>query len=277
MGFHSEQDKAIADGQTDRLPAYATPDLVPGAKATAMILHVRQEGVPVILEVDGHQVTAVIPAGCFGKSPDERTKAIASLNVGDTIEVVVKQWRPELKSLSLRTPGREHLTTVNRPAFACDEVTVFGFDYGNVLGQIADVSIACLPNAKGAIEAAVRSWHASALFFLDHAASFWLRRVCSPAAADKLLREFKSANATWTDGPADIPLLQTVRALGPKAVPVSRDRFGEYMGTWKTEILRRHSFTTIGLPSGGCVLNVAGTPAGIEIPAFVEGSEASVQ
>lgn len=275
--------------------------LLPGQVVVGTVKFVRPEGIPVAVPAGNRVVNGTLSPRCFGHGA-ERVTAMAKINPGDKIEMVVRSYDAHTNSASLVLPGFEDMPRlpkkmkVRKPESASNSVVrqtkpqfvpeekgcVFVFDLANVAGELP---MACIPNAKAAIEERFAEAGYSVLFYLEKRAACWLSHALpSEAAKDKFFSDFRAnGNASYVGsykkvgstekkrGESDQAILATVAAI-PQAVACSCDGFRDYSDAYAEVIENRvRQFCVVTLPNGSAVLTVEGAGCGaVIIPPFVE-------
>lgn len=280
-------------------------ELVPGQAVEVIVRSVHYDGVAVATLVDGRVVYGTISPRCYGVGR-ARVTALADVKPGDRISAVVRSYDRRRESLSLVLPGFEDLLRVSerardlrmspfefiRPSnrhrarkvqFVPEEKgCTFVFDMANVAGELP---LACVPNAKAAIEKKFSEFGYSVLFYLEKRAACWLSHVLpSESAKDKFFDDYRAnGNASYVGsyrrsgdeekkrGESDQAILATVAAI-PQSVACSRDGFRDYADAYSEVVRDRvRQFCVVILPNGSAVLTVEGAGCGaVIIPPFVQ-------
>ena len=279
--------------------------LQPGQVVVGTVKFIRPEGIPVAVPAGNRVVNGTLSPRCFGHGA-ERVAAMAKINPGDKIEMVVRNFDSRTNSASLVLRGFENMPRLpkkmkvrnpesvssgvarqTKPQFVPEEKgCVFVFDLANVAGELP---MACIPNAKAAIEERFAEAGYSVLFYLEKRAACWLSHALpSEAAKDKFFSDFRAnGNASYVGsykkvgstekkrGESDQAILATVAAI-PQAVACSCDGFRDYSDAYAEVIENRvRQFCVVTLPNGSAVLTVEGAGCGAAIiPPFVEAPQA---
>ena len=280
----------------------SAPVLVPGQVVEVVVKAAHFAGVAVMASVGGCIVHGTISPRCYGAGR-ARMVALDAVKSGDVISAIVRSYDARTRSASLVLPGFKDLprmstkektstkmvngsacatrhSRVPKPQFVPEEKgCTFVFDMANVAGELP---LACVPNAKVAIEKHFGEFGYSVLFYLDKRAACWLSHVLlSEFAKDKFFADWRAnGNASYVGsyrksgterkcGESDLAILQTVAAL-PQSVACSRDGFADYESAFPEVVANRvRQFSVVSLPNGSAVLTVEGAGCGaVIVPPF---------
>ena len=256
----------------------ADNNLAVGKKFVATVKKVRAEGV--YIEMPGGGSGTISPR-CWGVGA-ERAEALGRVNPGDKLDVVVRSWDARTKTASLVLPGFEHLKPVQKvkramwnkcmggqiapkPRFTPIPIgSLIVFDLANVFGHIP---VALIPAFMEAARVGLKSAGYNVVFFLEKRAMYWAwSKAASPVIAAGFANDCKAEDVTLVRGEADLPILQTLMAVG-NAYAVSGDWFTDYRAAFPgivgTDRIRK--FSVANLPGGSILFSIDGVQQGVLI------------
>lgn len=267
-----------------------------GEAYRASILRVHETAVNV--KMPGGNGNGMVSTRCWGKG-EARTKALAGLKVGDTLDVVVKSYDPRTRTLSLLLSGFEkmirpqsarpkrHAPQSKRPSMRKPRAAVRPQAIARksayqplAKGATMLVDTANLIGMLGAEHAALRlrviaeeleNRGYKALFFWEHRSFDWAWRSQENADEVSALKEFSRRKGVSLVGEeSDLAILQAAQEI-PDSVVVTQDRLADYAEVYPDLVgsARHRGFSMIAV-GGRILLTICGLKDAIIVPESCE-------
>lgn len=252
----------------DNIIVNCPAELSAGDKLEVKIVSIHREGVAVRLPQGG---CGIVTPKCWG-SGVARENALAQLQVGQTLGVVVRSYDRITRHASLALQGRETLQPVHKKGNVGDgeihksaSKILWCVDLPNIIGCVRPEFVTGL---MPAITDAVVQTGDEVRFCVERPCLWWLRGRLSEAQYSELLKQCKLKEVSVVYGEADLVLLQMAK-LVPEAVIVTNDALRDYKEV-HPEIVgteRVKKYTVVSFPdANGCImLSIAGIRDGIVV------------
>ena len=249
-----------------------------GSKFVATVKAVRSEGV--YMKMPKGRGAGVVPSSCWGDG-EERKAALAAINPGDRMQVVVVKYIPLSATLSLapvadctRSKSCKEKDIQCKPQFKPEAPgTVVLVDVANLLGRIGPEDAA---NRLRVINDSLVGLGYSVALFLESRTFTWLK--CNQKSDEKVgaLRQFvRSGGVSLVNGEADLAILQCARQI-PDSICVTNDKFKDYKEQFGDIVgtSRVHGFSWVKI-GGHLFLTIEGLASAIKIRLEVESAVSS--